>query len=63
MCFPRGCVVDAIAQVQRKMWEPIVWVNKARVSAGLYPTQVEAARAFDRLLLKLRGKDAVRNST
>jgi len=56
-------VLLARLQVQRKMWEPIVWVQKARVSAGLYPTQVEAARAFDRLLLKLRGRDAVRCTT
>lgn len=56
----RCCVLLTRLQVQRKMWEPIVWVNKARVSAGLYPSAVEAARAFDRLLLKLRGRDAVR---
>lgn len=37
-------------------WEARVGFQSARISAGAFKTQEEAARAYDRLLLKLKGR-------
>jgi hypothetical protein len=44
-------------QQSTKEWEAKVGYQSTRISAGAFPTQVEAAHAYDRLLLRLKGAD------